>query len=94
LDKSKSTIEFFNIDFQNVFLAIVNDTYHWVYLDLLEQKKEYQVEDYIKEASTLVADRVLSREKAIHIEEAVNMAAADGQITYEEIRQNLKKLYI
>jgi len=74
-------------------LAIVNDHYHWVYLELLDQQNAYQVEDFLKDASTLVVDKVLARERIVQIEEAVNMAAADGHVTYEEIRQNLKRLF-
>ena len=49
------------------------------------------VSDVVKEGYNNVLDRVLSRERAMAIEEAVNIAEADGDVTYEEIRQNLKK---
>ena len=76
---------------QNVFLAIVNDTYHWVLLELDAQRTKYVVGDYFKVGYNNVLDKVLVRERAMAIEEAVNMADADGEVTYEEIRQNLKK---
>ena len=72
-------------------MAIVNDTYHWVMLELEEKRAQYDMGLYFKEGYNNVLDRVLVRERAMAIEQAVNMADADGEITYEEIRQNLKK---
>ena len=69
----------------------MNDTYHWVLLELDAQRTKYVVGDYFKVGSNNVLDTVLVRERAMAIEEAVNMADADGEVTYEEIRQNLKK---
>ena len=74
-------------------MAIVNDTYHWVLLELEEQRNKLVVSDVFKEGYNNVLDRVLSRERAMAIEEAVNIAEADGEVTYEEIRQNLKKYF-
>ena len=75
-------------------MAIVNDTYHWVLLELEEQRNKLVVSDVFKEGYNNVLDRVLSRERAMAIEEAVNIAEADGEVTYEEIRQNLKKYFL
>ena len=69
----------------------MNDTYHWVMLELEEKRAQYDMGLYFKEGYNNVLDRVLVRERAMAIEQAVNMADADGEITYEEIRQNLKK---
>jgi hypothetical protein len=62
-----------------------------VLLELEEQRTKYVVSDVFKEGYNNMLDKVLSRERAMAIEEAVNIAEADGEVTYEEIRQNLKK---
>jgi hypothetical protein len=60
-------------------------------LELEAQRAKYVLGDYLKEGYNNVLDKVLVRERAMAIEQAVNMADADGEVTYEEIRQNLKK---
>jgi hypothetical protein len=49
------------------------------------------VSDYFKRGYNNVLSRVGMRNKLLDIEYALRLAAADGEITYEEIRQNLKK---
>ena len=57
------------IIFQNVFLAIVNDTYHWVMLELEAKRAKYVLGDYFKEGYNNVVDKVLVRERAMAIEQ-------------------------
>jgi hypothetical protein len=40
-----------------VFLAIVNDTYHWVMLELDAKRSKYIISDYFKEGYNNVLDK-------------------------------------
>ena len=76
---------------QNMFLAIINDTYSEVKAEIAAQKNEFEIGDYFKRGYNNVLGKMGARNKYIDIENALKMANSDGQITYEEIRQNLKK---
>jgi len=75
----------------NMFLAIINDTYSEVKAEIAAQKNEFEIGDYFKRGYNNVLGKMGARNKYIDIENALKMANSDGQITYEEIRQNLKK---
>ena len=74
-----------------MFLAIINDTYSEVKAEIATQKNEFEIGDYLKRGYNNVLGKMGGRNKNIDIENALKMAAADGQITYNEVRQNLKK---
>ena len=57
----------------------MNDTYHWVLLELDAQRTKYVVGDYFKVGYNNVLDKVLVRERAMAIEEAVAETAAGHQ---------------
>jgi len=75
----------------NMFLAIINDTYSEVKAEIAAQKNEFEIADYFKRGYNNMLGKVGKRDKLIDIENALKLANADGTVTYEEIRQNLKK---
>ena len=74
-----------------MFLAIINDTYSEVKAEIAAQKNEFEIGDYFKRGYNNVLGKMGARNKAIDIENALKLANADGIVTYDEIRQNLKK---
>ncbi len=74
-----------------MFLAIINDTFAEVKAEIAAKKLAYDVGDYLKRGYNNVLGKVGTRDKGIDIENALKIAAADGTITYDEVRQNLKK---
>jgi polycystin 2 len=75
----------------NMFLAIINDTYSEVKAEIAAQRNEFELGDYMKRGYNNMLGKVGLRNKLIDIENALKLANADGQVTYEEVRQNLKK---
>jgi len=75
----------------NMFLAIINDTYSEVKEEISAQKNDFEVADYFKRGYNNMLGKVGKRSKIIDIENALKLANADGVVTYDEIRQNLKK---
>lgn len=75
----------------NMFLAIINDTYSEVKAEIAAQKNEFEIGDYFKRGYNNMLGKMGSRNKAIDIETALKLANNDGTVTFEEIRQNLKK---
>ena len=80
-----------NFFFQNMFLAIINDTYSEVKAEIASKKNEFEIGDYFKRGYNNMMGRIGGRNKYIDVENALKLANADGIVTYEEIRQNLKK---
>ena len=74
-----------------MFLAIINDTYSEVKAEIAAQKNEFEIKDYFKRGYNNMLGHVSGRNKYIDIENALKIAGQDGVVTYEEIRQNLKK---
>ena len=75
-----------------MFLAIINDTYSEVKAEIEAQKAEFEISDYLRRGYNNMLGKVgSSRDKAIDIENALKLANSDGAITYDEVRQNLKK---
>lgn len=75
----------------NMFLAIINDTYSEVKAEIAAQKNDFEIADYFKRGYNNMLGKVGKRSKLIDIENALKLANADGLVTYEEVRQNLKK---
>ncbi len=79
-----------------MFLAIINDTYSEVKAEIAGKRNEFELGDYLKRGYNNMLGAVGKRNKAIDIEHAMKLAnssAGDGKgITYEELRQNLKRL--
>jgi len=75
----------------NMFLAIINDTYSEVKAEIAAQKNEFEIGDYFKRGYNNMLGHIGGRNKYIDIENALKLAGSDGVVTYEEIRQNLKK---
>jgi len=75
----------------NMFLAIINDTYSDVKAEIASSKNDFELGDYFKRGYNNMLGKVGMRNKLIDIENALKLANADGEVTYEEVRQNLKK---
>ena len=78
-------------NFQNMFLAIINDTYTEVKEEIQYQQNDFEISDYVKRGVNNAMGIVGSRDMAIDIENAIRLAGIDGVVTYDEVRQNLKK---
>ncbi len=76
---------------QNMFLAIINDTYTVVKEEIQFQQNDFEVSDYVKRGMNNAMGIVGNRSRAVDIENAIKFAATDGVVTYDEVRQNLKK---
>eukprot|EP00095_Tigriopus_kingsejongensis_P003470 maker-scaffold13_size735724-snap-gene-6.27 protein:Tk03470 transcript:maker-scaffold13_size735724-snap-gene-6.27-mRNA-1 annotation:"pkd2 " len=76
----------------NMFLAIINDTYSEVKEEVNNRKEEFQVGDYISRGYNNVREMFFTRDKLLDIRATVKLAADDGVVTYDEIRENLRKL--
>ena len=74
-----------------MFLAIINDTYSEVKAEIAGQRNEFEIGDYFKRGDNNVLGKMGARNKAIDIENAIKLSSADGEVTYDEMRQNLKK---
>ena len=74
-----------------MFLAIINDTYAEVKDELAANAFHYDIGDYFKRGYNNWLGKFGTRDKAMDIEQALKMANEDGTITFEEVRQNLKK---
>lgn len=75
----------------NMFLAIINDSYSEVKADLAEQQHDFEVGDYFLKGYNNMLGKVGMRRKLIDIMNALKLANDNGSITYQEVRQNLKK---
>ena len=75
----------------NMFLAIINDTYSEVKGEIADQRNEFEIGDYLKKGYNNVLGKVGTRNRAMDIESTLKLTSQDGEVTYEEVRQNLKK---
>jgi len=75
----------------NMFLAIINDTYSEVKAEMEETKVQFEINDFFMRGYNNIIGTVGMRDKMIDIENAIKLANADGVVTYEEIRMELKK---
>lgn len=80
--------------FQNMFLAIINDTYAEVKAELAALDDDRLVEEYFKKGYSNILGRFgdANGKKPQDIMNALQAAYADDEcITFPELRQNLKK---
>ena len=75
----------------NMFLAIINDTYSEVKEEVNNRREEFQVGDYVKRGYNNVREMFYTRDKLIDIKETVKLASEDGIVTYDEVRESLRK---
>ena len=71
-----------------MFLAIINDTYSEVKEEVEHRKEDFQVIDMISRGYNNVREMVHTRDKLIDIQAVVKLAADDGVVTYDEIRDD------
>ncbi len=75
-----------------MFLAIINDTYGEVKADLKNAAPDFQMSDFFKTGANNVKGWMGIHDRAVDVENAIKLAAADdGFVTYEELRENLRK---
>jgi len=75
----------------NMFMAILNDTYSEVKEDVENRREDFQMMDFLARGYNNILETVSERDKMIDIQEVVKLAADDGVVTYEEIRESLRK---
>ncbi len=51
----------------------------------------FQVGDYVMRGYNNIREMILERDKLIDIKETVKLAGDDGVVTYDEIRESLRK---
>ncbi len=76
----------------NMFLAIINDTYSEVKEEVDNRREEFQVGDMVWRGYNNMREVFHERDKLIDIQGTVKLAADDGVVTYDEIREALRKL--
>ena len=74
-----------------MFLAIINDTYTEVKEEIQFQQNDFEISDYVMRGVNNTMGKIGNRDRAIDIENAIKFASTDGIVTYDEVRQNLKK---
>jgi len=75
-----------------MFLAIINDTYAEVKLDVKSRKADFQIGDFFKTGVNNVKCFFGILDRGVDVENAIKLAAADdGYVTYDELRENLRK---
>lgn len=81
---------------QNMFLAIINDTYSEVKAEIANQRNDFEIADYFKRGYNNMLGKLGKRDKLLDVENALKLSDAnsDGQLTFDEIRVNLKKYII
>ncbi|XP_018023502.1 polycystin-2 [Hyalella azteca] len=77
----------------NMFLAIINDTYSEVKVEIASQRSEFEIADYFKRGYNNMMGKLGKRDKLLDVENALKLSDgnSDGHLTFEEIRHNLKK---
>lgn len=81
---------------QNMFLAIINDTYSEVKAEIANQRNEFEIADYFKRGYNNMMGKMGKRDKIIDIQNALKLSDTnnDGLLTFDEIRVNLKKYFV
>lgn len=76
-----------------MFLAIINDTYSEVKIEIASQRNEFEIADYFKRGYNNMMGKLGRRDKIVDIQNALKLSDAngDGMLTFDEIRCNLKK---
>ena len=75
-----------------MFLAIINDTYSEVKDEVENRKEDFQVIDLLNRGYNNIREMVHTRDKLIDIQAVVKLAADDGVVTYDEVRDALRRL--
>ena len=75
-----------------MFLAIINDTSSEVKDEVENRKEDFQVIDLINRGYNNIREMVHTRDKLIDIQAVVKLAADDGVVTYDEVRDALRRL--
>ena len=75
-----------------MFLAIINDTYSEVKVEMSKKKNEFEIADYFKRGYNNMMGKMGKRDKLVDIQNALKLSdQGDGILTFSEIRGNLKK---
>ena len=77
----------------NIFLAIINDTYSLVKTEIAVQKNDVEISEFVARGYNNLIGNMGQRDREVDLENALLMSRAEnGDINYEELRYNLKKL--
>ena len=75
-----------------MFLAIINDTYSEVKEEIAVQSNDFEISDYFKRGYNNVLGQLGAKNVNFDIENALKIDPEDSNnLTYDEVRQNLKK---
>lgn len=76
----------------NMFLAIINDTYAEVKVEIAQQKNEFEIVDYFKKGYNNFLTKIGRRDQIVDIQNAMRMADTDNdnKLTFEEVRKSLR----
>ena len=74
-----------------MFMAILNDTYSEVKVEVENRKEDFQMLDFLKRGYNNVREIVAERDKLLDIQTTIKLAADDGVVTFDEIRTDLRK---
>ena len=74
-----------------MFMAILNDTYSEVKVEIENRKEDFQMLDFLKRGYNNTREIVAKRDKLIDIQTTIKLAADDGVVTFDEIRESLRK---
>ena len=74
-----------------MFMAILNDTYSEVKVEVENRKEDFQMLDFLKRGYNNVREIVSERDKLLDIQTTIKLAADDGVVTFDEIRDSLRK---
>ncbi len=74
---------------QNMFLAIINDTYSEVKADMAQQRSEMEITDLIKKGYNRAMVKLKLKKTSINdIPDSLHQAA--GKLSFDELRQDLR----
>ena len=74
-----------------MFMAIINDTYSEVKTEVEARKEDFQMGDFVMRGYNNVRGMYGDRDKMLDIITIVKLASDDGVVTFDEIRENLRK---
>ena len=74
-----------------MFMAILNDTYSEVKVEIENRKEDFQMLDFLKRGYNNTREIVAERDKLLDIQTTIKLAADDGVVTFDEIRGSLRK---
>lgn len=75
---------------QNMFLAIINDTYSEVKADMAQQRSEMEITDLIKKGYNRAMVKLKLKKTSIN-DVPDSLHQAGGKLSFDELRQDLRE---